>query len=254
MPAVAFPASNGSDAGRSLLPAIPESVVTGSPDVRLTRAEYWLLLKAATMRLPLWVIAAPEGPPWGVGTIEESLNCLGHGLSHGALACTVQRLARRKWIRLYRSSRCGEHREPLQADRHVIAAEFDRQRCEDGIGTYELTPLGGEVFEAFARPEWDRYIEDFFLLSAVDGESAERQIIAADRRRLNRYLDAVRHEYEVDPGSESIHERTDWQPIYWKAPRAGVECRLRYRDRQPTHESSIRSAGSLLRSWCEWGG
>lgn len=272
MSAVALSAGNRPDAGRCVLPAVSDLTVSDPAvsgpavsacadadaagpvcaEVRLTRAEYWLLLQAATMRLPLCVAAAPEGPPWG-WTIEEALNCCGHGLSRAALARTVQRLVRRGWIGLCRWNICTGQRESLPASRRAIAAEFDRRLDEDVRGIFELTAQGGAVFEAFARPDWERYVEDFSMFGEGDDEPAERRIVAADRRRLMEYLDAVRNECDVVTGSEIVRELADWQPIYWKPPRPGVECRLRCRDK-PLQERAMHGTRAQSRRWCEWGG
>lgn len=255
MSSAVLSAGNRPVAGRSVLPALPDSDVPGSAEVRLARAEYWLLLQAATLRLPLWVVAAPEGPPWR-GSIEEALNCRGHGLPRDALARTLLRLARRGWIHLYHWHMAAERREPLDVSRHAVAAGFERRPGEDGHAFYELTSSGGAVFEAFARPEWGRYVEDGLSWDTgaeLDDRLPERQVVAADRRRLDEYLSAVRQECDVLAGSEVFRERTDWQPVYWKPPRAGVECRLRCRERPPL-ERLDRGTALQQRSWCEWGG
>jgi len=67
------------------------------------------------------------------------------------------------------------------------------------------------------------------------------------------YVCAWRQECEAVTGSEVFRERADWQPIYWKPPRAGVECRLRCRDRPPLERTGC-GTGLQLRYWCEWGG
>ncbi len=252
MTAAVSSAGNRSPADHSVVAAVSDVAVPDSAGIRLARAEYWLLLRAATIRLPLRVIAAPEGPPWG-GTIQEAFNCDGHGLPRDALARTLQRLVRRGWIRLYRWHLATAQREPLAASRRAIAAGFDRRFDEDGREFYELTPQGGAVFEAFARPDWDRYVEDGSPLDADEYLPDERRIVAADRRRLDNYLRALRQEREVVAGSEVFRERADWQPVYWKPPRAGVECRLLCRSRSP--QEWVGSCTTLQqRYWCEWGG
>lgn len=70
--------------------------------VRLTRGEYWLLTQAVRFKLPLSLIALPEGPPWDVNTIDMALNCQGHGMGFDELAQTLHELAERGWIALQR--------------------------------------------------------------------------------------------------------------------------------------------------------
>lgn len=217
---------------------------------RLTRGEYWLLAKAVEHNLPLWILKLPEGPPWNNNTIDEVMNCCGHGMGRPELERTLKRLVDQGWARLSRVF--GNADECIPADRATFQFAFASKVELRQTVHVLLTPQGGAAWEQFARPSWADYISDEHDFG--EDKVHQRCVVATDQARLKRYLQAVREEDEVEPGSEVYAETADWQPIYWKPPFAGVECRFRYRDReQPitthyTHQASQR----LRKHWCEW--
>lgn len=218
--------------------------------MRLNRGEYWLLAQAATLKLPLYIVALPDDPSPGA-TLQEALNCQGHGMSHEELARTLARLARRGWIRFFMHSFAGLSEAPFPPGLRAIRAEFARTSPEPHCGFYALTAAGGSVWERFAWPRWDRFIDDFTEDHADDG-ICTRQITIGNRRLLSAYLDAVRREVDVVAGSETIRAVNDWRPVYWKSPLPAFECRLQMCERPGAFNDSWQSTGLYAKSWCEW--
>ena len=217
---------------------------------RLTRGEYWLLARAVLFRMPVRMLSIPEGPPFTDHTIQQVLNREGHGMSLSLLASTLMRMRRHGWIQLHASLRSesddfADSKEAIRAELAVV------RRFMEGA-YYGLTPLGGEIWESFARPLWSLFIEDEDEPSCDEGVSM-RHVITGDRELLRRYMSSVRHEVAIVAGSESVTEMTDWKPAYWKPPMTGIrwnfQCReLRFDPRYLVHSASSR----FRRSWCEW--
>lgn len=230
--------------------------------VRLNRGEYWLLAKAAEHNLSLWVLDLPEWPTVEYNrSIDAVLNCRGHGMDTATLKRTLQRLAARGWIRLARVF--SDENENLPAD-DALLDEALRSRPRHDFSqmvSMLLTPAGGAAWEAFARPEWHGYISDDY--EDLGDDCYERCIVAGSERLLKHYLHALKLQHHWDPATEVRRERSDWQPIYWKPPFTGFECRFRYREGEaPKFCGDVpawvyRQLGSTQRSWlsgswCRW--
>ena len=108
-----------------------------------------------------------------------------------------------------------------------------------------LTGEGGLVWELFARPNWSAYIED----TDSGKRDGDREVVAANRRSLDRYMRAVRNEGSVEEGSESIDEISNWKMVYWKQPMGGLRWRFRFRE---SPERFRRSSDALQNQWCRW--
>ncbi len=109
-----------------------------------------------------------------------------------------------------------------------------------------LTALGGEVWEAFARPEWDRYIDDCYTFEA-DTEAELREVTTLDPAWLRRYQDTVRAEQSID--RESTIEIADWEMTYWKPCVAAYRWTFRA---QGLCRPVERPSHYLRSLWCEW--
>jgi hypothetical protein len=230
--------------------------------VRLNRGEYWLLAKAVEHNLPLGVLGLSEWPDVVYDmSIEAALNCRGHGLDTATLKRTLQRLAARGWIRLARVF--SDENENLPADDALLdeALRSRPKRDFSQMISVLLTPAGGAAWEAFARPEWHRYVSDDY--EDLGDDCYERCIVAGNERLLKHYLHALKLQHHWEPDTEVRRERSDWQPIYWKPPFTGFECRFRYREGEPplgTYDNAAwwrRELGGneqcrLSRGWCRW--
>jgi hypothetical protein len=109
-----------------------------------------------------------------------------------------------------------------------------------------LVAPGGEVWEAFARPAWHRYIDDCMTFEASTGAEL-REVTTLDRAWLRRDQGAVRTEQSVD--REMVFEIDDWQMTYWKPKVAAHRWTFRAQGpRRPIEQSS----NCLQSLWCEW--
>lgn len=211
-------------------------------NARLSRAEFWLLSRLAVFAQSLRALGLPEGPPWGHATLDTAFNCRGHGLAPDAFARCVHGAVRKGWIQLSRDGRTVDRLPSLSTMRSLLS--------EPGVfaegARAVLSALGGEVWEAFARPEWSRYIDDCMTFEAGTGAEL-REVTTVDRAWLRCYQDAVRAEQSLD--RESVFEIDDWQMTYWKPPVAAHRWTFRAQGpRRPIEQSS----NCLQSLWCEW--
>ncbi|QWF18661.1 hypothetical protein [Lysobacter capsici] len=234
--------------------------------LRLTRGEYWLLRRSVEHQFALPTLALPEGPPWDRTTIQLFFNCEGHGMPFDELARTLCALVARGWIAIERYDD-----QPVPGDLASIRAEllghngFELEQ----MAYYGLTALGGEMWERFARPEWDRYIEhenkypesleDLDIAAHAEDVNDWRcaYVITMQQRTLNGYMQAVRFEYEVAADSERFDEVEDWQPVYWKPEMRALRCRFSYRKKpfcpvMGDWPDNHRDINYYRNAWCEW--
>jgi hypothetical protein len=213
---------------------------------RLTRAEFWLLTRVAVYGQSLRALGMPERPPaglpWGGTSLEEHYNCRGHGLGPRAFARCLYGAIRKDWIQLWRDGSPVENPPSLP---EVLTWLSEPGRFADGVYAC-LSTRGGEVWEAFARPEWDRYIDDFTTFGG-DTEPELREVTALDPAWLCRYQETVRAEQSID--RESTFEIADWELTYWK-PRVAA---YRWTFRAQGKRRPVERPSHYLRSlWCEW--
>lgn len=218
---------------------------------RLSRGEFWLLAAAVEYGIPLPVLALPEWVPGGsMDTIDIALNRQGHGLAFAALVDTLMQSKRNGWIEFGRPFR-NESAPISDSDADEIAA-FLRERGR-GLETvhYWLNADGGAVWESFARPQWDRFIEQGTEYPE-DGSPFERMttIETSDWQWLDKYLRSQTSEQVVEAGSITLAELRPWQATYWKTLSFGLRCTFRSTEHR-LH--SCNTTDSRLReSWREW--
>lgn len=222
---------------------------------RLTRGEYWLLTKVSEHGLPLRLVGLREGPPWTPMSLQEALNCASHGLDTPTLARHLYRLFRRRWIEFHGALLGTAAKRVIVPDAKGIERELTLSGNFSDSLSYCLTPLGGQVWESFARPDWVRYIEDFST-GCVDDSGADddegwdcREVTTADRRTLAWYMDSVRDEDVLRPDSESVEMRHDWEYCYWKPPRSAYVWRFLAKSKKPRRPPS---SCWYRDRWCEW--
>jgi hypothetical protein len=203
-----------------------------------TRGEYWILESAVEGMPPMNRLVSPD--------IEGFFNKTGHGLPRGPLLDTLQRLADKRFICLSSEAR-GEF-APTRAE---VAAALDEPRDErlNERTHYGLTPAGGAAWEAFAAPDWNR-----FITASSDVEEDERgfltwEVVAASPDWLRRYLDAVRTESRIDEASIVRDEVRPWEATYWKTLDVGYRVQLKVADGPP--EWRVPSY-VVADSWCRW--
>lgn len=216
---------------------------------RLTRGEYWLLAKAVTYQLPLPLLALPEGPPWDRATIDETMNCEGHGMAIDELARTLLRLARRGWIEITPTHAS----RPQVYEFEALLVELKKRGSFSDQAYYGLTRQGGEVWETFARPRWHLYYSDSYdsVEDEISPETLLGEVTTSNRRTLDLYMQARRQEVDIVSDTEEISEVAEWSMTYWKPPCDAWCCRFVYHERKHW-QSGWRTTGNMRHLWCEW--
>jgi hypothetical protein len=213
---------------------------------RLSRAEFWLLARLVRYGASLRMLGLPEGPPWEGSTIQELFNCRSHGLSTEGLARCIRGLLSRGWLEFVPSHYAREL-GPRPSTQKLLAAMTARGRFWDSPYLC-LTAAGGHVWQAFARPDLERIVDDS-IQPESDEEWEHRDVTVSGPRLLSRYQAAVRAEQEVDSSSERVCEIDDWERLYWQPRCRGLRWTFRARPRIGTiGAESLR----LRESWCEW--
>ncbi len=185
-------------------------------EVRLTRGEYWLLESVVTDAIPLNMLASSE--------LAWILNKKEHGLIRQTLIETLVRLFDLGWI------------SAKFTDVGNVPSRFDQQlKCDQIIAAmeergpwfsasaYRLTPEGGAVWEAFAAPDWER-----FVLIDEDFEEGIGVRTCLSERVLHHQLESSAFiEGPFDPDSVKTKITGPWQATYWKTLPVGFQANYR---------------------------
>jgi hypothetical protein len=210
---------------------------------RLNRAEFWLLTTAVELGIPLRMLSLYDGDEPRHNHIEAALNKRGHGQTARQLARALERMNTRGWIYFHTLLKP----EPQSVLHDVESAICERGTFADGW-YYSLTAQGGRVWETFARPDWDRFIEDDD--EGDPDRTYDRTVRVTNERRLLRYLAAVEQETHIEPDSRQIHTIEPWQVTYWKVLPAALQCT--FRCRRKAEWLSCSPASWLRGRWCDW--
>jgi len=185
-------------------------------DPSFTRGEYWLLETAVTFGVPVSSLLQDD-------KLEEGFNKPGHGMERSHLELTLSGLLARGLIYV-------EHSCPTSEDKR-LATVADISPALDGVRGYaeslyyHMTANGGANWEAFASPNWKRFIDHSH---SYDDNGNERHTVhAANRELLQRIFDGLHYE-GVTPMPETVvwTEISPWQATYWKKLPQG--CRLEF--------------------------
>jgi hypothetical protein len=116
-----------------------------------------------------------------------------------------------------------------------------------GLGFYELTDLGGKIWEEYSKPNWDyyiyertRYIDDqtydfngqthhigFMQVRCASRETLERWIMAHQIEPSRAIALICRPQFRLIPGSVVSWQTIEkWQPTYWKTLDYGFQAEL----------------------------
>ena len=149
---------------------------------RFTRGEYWLLETVVESLFPVSGLTDSD--------FEFSLNKKGHGLTRDALIETLHRLIGSGLIYAENKvdapiSTSEEIERALDEPRWSIGSSVDRRT----ITYYGLTPEGGAQWEAFAAPDWQRYIDASSRLTD-DGRGIIWEVICVDKAWLEGYFES----------------------------------------------------------------
>lgn len=148
----------------------------------------------------------------------------GHGLSHPALAETLLDLFEQGLIIAEQHDGVPEISQPFRPDREAIHAALAAPPRRWGV-TYGLTPQGGAVWEHYARPDWDRYIDQ---MGNIDPHVYE--LAASTRSLVETYLAFAPMLLGAAPIAESVEWEVlqPWHATYWKELPVGHRVRFAY--------------------------
>ena len=223
---------------------------------RFTRGEYWLLETVVDFE---WDICSLIDD-----NLELHLNKKGHGLTRIALVETLYRLLSSGLI--YAESRVDFSDEAVDviSTKEQIELALDEPKSwvdvpvnERKVTYYGLTQEGGAQWEAFAAPDWQKYIEAACHFS--DGyEYGMWELICADKAWLERYFQSQCF-YDPEKVVLDTVERdyiAPWDVTYWKQLKGAYRIRFREPDEREKENfepiPSFPDMGYFDRLWCAW--
>ena len=242
---------------------------------RFTRGEYWLLETVVEHELEVCALIDDD--------LELHLNKKGHGLTRASLVETFYQSLSSGLI--YANSKMGgaistkeqielalEQRVPWDTHHVFIATDGDIEIAPDEskpprtepvdvrkITSYGLTQEGGAQWEAFAAPDWQKYIARSIQPEDEEGEYEMWELTCGDKNWLEAYIESMcfYHQMEVILESVEWDYVTPWQATYWKRLDGGhrVRCRCRDKSERENVEPSPYAFPSVVyfdRAWCAW--
>jgi hypothetical protein len=198
---------------------------------RLTRAEYWLLETVVEMPVPVCFLN-PERYHECNG-LELMFNKPGHGLGLSQLTDTLSRLFRSGFIEAFTYDYGGgtpgfalsvnELRAALQEAGPIHITEAG-PAFAPSCTYYRLTSRGGALWEAFAVPDWGRYVKE-----EIEEESQRVTLTSKTAWRILSVLENIESVlYEIDAGFGYSEVLGPWKATYWKTLPYGYRTRLRW--------------------------
>ncbi len=242
---------------------------------RFTRGEYWLL---ETVVEHEWEICGLTDDD-----LELHLNKKGHGLTRTSLVETFYQLLSSGLI--YANSEMGgsismkeqielalEQRVPWDTHHVFISPDGDIETVPDEskpprtepvdvrkITSYGLTQEGGAQWEAFAAPDWQKYIARSVQREDEEGEYERWELACGDKNWLEAYMESMCFYEQMEVILESVEWDyvTPWQATYWKQLDGGhrVRCRCRDKSEQENFEPSpyaFPDVGYFDKAWYAW--
>ena len=219
---------------------------------RFTRGEYWLLDTVVEFRFPVSSLMASN--------LEEILNKKGHGLTRDALIETLDRLI--TWGLISAENKADppistpqDIERALNEPRWRIDSPVDRRT----ITRYGLTQEGCTQWEAFAAPDWQKYIYTSFHLpdDPDDSDPIIREAICADKAWLERHFKSkcFYHARHVSLATVEWDYIAPWDVTYWKQLQGAH--RVRFQEPDETEAQNAKRyplpKPEWYRSlWCAW--
>ena len=219
--------------------------------IKLSRGEYWILESLISIKYPVCDYSSPDH--------EAIFNRPTHGLDHAELLDTLDAMVRSGWISAHWWDMLPDHdpeTAPFAPTRKEIEAALVAPRLDSlrhpserpPLMYAELTALGGSVWESFACPTWDAFMD-------VDlGMNGPGEFVAVQKWRLEKYL---LHAHYLGTLIRLDTLQWDvispWQATYWKTLPVGHRVRFEnQQDHSIPNWDLIPSACSRLQKWYCW--
>ena len=215
---------------------------------RFTRGEYWLLEIAVEHEWSISGLIDNE--------LELHLNKKGHGLTRASLLES-----------LYLLLSSGLIYAKNEVDGFISTYEQIEAALNEPPGgifpagvekytSYGLTQEGGAQWEAFAAPDWEKYIVE--MGEGEDESGYELQeLICADKDWLEKYLESFCFYHQIEVSLESMEWDyiSPWEVTYWKQLEGAHILRFQERDKSEVedYERARTPNPEWYRSvWCVW--
>ncbi len=215
---------------------------------RFTRGEYFLLEIAVEYEWSISGLIDNE--------LELHLNKKGHGLTRASLLESLYRLlssgliyAKNEvdgFLSTYEQIECALNEPPGG----IFPAGVEKYT------SYGLTQEGGAQWEAFAAPDWEKYIGE---MGEGEDESGDElwELICADKEWLERVFESFcfSQQIEVSLASMEWDYIAPWEVTYWKQLEGAHRLRFQPQDKSDAenYERSPPPNPEWYRSlWCVW--
>ena len=160
-------------------------------------------------------------------TLEQVMSATSDALDTGLLPYSQGHfIGRGGFIDAY-GPRCSDDREDLGRSLHRSEIEAALHGCGP-VMSYGMTSRGGARWEAVAKPDWSRFLDESAGLDPDEVEVAglDRDRVASHIRRYTRFA--------VVPGSERWETLIPWQATYWKTIPRGYRVTVGWPREAPT--------------------
>ena len=216
---------------------------------RFTRGEYWLLENVVEDECAIGALMDSE--------LELHPNKKGHGLTRTSLVEVLHRLLALGLI--YAKSEAtgfiSTHEQIKRALDEMKSRDIDAVG-EEKLTCYGLTEEGSVQWEAFAAPDWHRYIKEGFQV--IDGsEYRAWEVMCADKDNLESYFESMYFHYPIEMSLASVEWDyiAPWQATYWKQLDGAYRLRFQARDEREAENAEPSPPPSMeyfYSVWCAW--
>jgi len=183
--------------------------------VSLGRLEYWLLDLVVDSGAPIhWVAAENHG---------EMFNVLPHDATESELVSALVGLHDLGLILGKRVHPDWDEGVPVRLDRDAVTLATREAGWWHGEPRtdFALTASGGSLWEAAAKPDWDRFV---FEGTEYDGDDSPDicRVEASTPVRALEYLNYLERYHLVDATHYTSTDLAPWEATYWKRLPHGV--------------------------------
>jgi hypothetical protein len=217
-------------------------------EYKLSRSEYWILLHVVENGFSLSDLGNEDDYFFGLYAKR------GHGLKLFELIEVLSELFNRKWLEAFDfdiQKKIFENK-PYYLTKDEIVRYYgeliQNKALIDKDIYYRLTIEGGQAWESFASPQWNKYI-----VPKIYG-STKAEVYAVDKYRIINYFDILNHSGgQYDLNSIEFKEVIPWQATYWKELPSGYHVQFEYKILDYKNEMSCPEKLSVfLNKWVEW--